>query len=97
MTTPPQQLQPTEPRIGCDTVDTDLDMLPCSAAADVEVLAGCVHEHVVPRRLCMPHAAKLASGEMICLPCCTSADPHKCDLVRIPRDGIVELGGEAQS
>ena len=59
---------------------SDGKVFPCSSTATETVIAGCVHEHAGPRRMCPHHAAEVRSGLMNCGECLEAAPPHRCFL-----------------
>lgn len=68
---------------------------PCRGLAVVEVLCGCVHEHLSIRRMCQHHVDMLVHGDLLCLPC-HGGDQHCCELVPETRT-LVGLEGAAAS
>lgn len=54
---------------------------PCPNAADLTIVAGCVHEHVGERDLCLMHVDDAQNGEMLCGDCLDAKGaPHRCYL-----------------
>jgi hypothetical protein len=66
----------------------------CPGFAVVEVLAGCVHEHLSTRRLCQQHVDGLVHGLLQCRPCLNGGAPHACELVPIVSH-VIDLEGAA--
>lgn len=53
----------------------------CEQPATRTVTVGCVHEHIVKRRVCERHADKTLSGGMFCRACRSGTNPHMCPLL----------------
>ncbi len=54
---------------------------PCPNAATEVIVAGCVHEHVGERDLCLMHAGDAREGVMLCGDCLdVKAASHRCYL-----------------
>jgi hypothetical protein len=61
---------------GSDRVDR-----PCPVEAAENVTAGCAHEHIGQRLLCVMHAGEARAGVLLCGDCLSSPrEPHRCRL-----------------